>query len=99
MPTARLFNQYAPFAKDISTANTACLSFHKLLSNDAAESEKLFDACRTYGFFHLNLEGHCESERLLEDAEAMFELDRQVHEMELDEKMRYAYSPPHQLFG
>ena len=50
-------------------------------------------------FFHLNLEGHSESERLLKDAEAMFELNRQDHGIELNERMRYAYSPPHQLFG
>ena len=65
VPMRLCFDQYAPFPDHVPRANIASLSFDKLLSNDASESEKLFEACRTYGFFHLNLQGSSESERLL----------------------------------
>ena len=92
-------NQYPAFPDDVPTADIQCLSFVKLLSNDALESEKLFEACKSWGFFHLSLDGCPQGETLLKAAEEMFEFNRQVHEIKDEEKMAFAYSPPRQLFG
>jgi isopenicillin N synthase-like dioxygenase len=100
MPTIGLFDQHPPFPKEVPTADVPHLSLGKLLSDDnSVESELLFKACRNYGFFLLNLQGSPEGEALLRDAEAMFELNRELHDLDLEEKMKYAYSPPTQLFG
>ena len=99
MLTARTVAQQAPFPSNVPTAEIACLSYAKLLSGENAESSRLFDACRAFGFFHLNLESSIDGQELLQDAKDILELDRQLHELKLEEKMRYAYSPPQQLFG
>jgi hypothetical protein len=99
MPTKTLFELLPPFPNNVPIANIPRLSLNKLFANESFESERLYDACRTYGFFHLNLEGPSGGESLLKDAEAMYELDRRIHRLEQVEKMKYAYSPPSQLFG
>ena len=98
MPTAKLFSQIPPFPDDVPTADLPHVSLTKLLSNDESESSKLFQACRTAGFVQLNLKGSTEGEALLTEAETLFNVNREVNDLSMEEKMRYAYKPPN-LFG
>jgi hypothetical protein len=103
MPTQTYFNKYPAFPSDVPTAQLPRLSLSKLLNHDLshgkAESDALFKACRTMGFFLLDFTGCPEGESFLEKAETMFDLNQEVNDMEVDELMKYPYQPPNSLFG
>ena len=99
MPTQKYFDKYPSFPSDVPTAQLPRLSFSKLLDDDTNESDALFNACRSMGFFLLDFEGCSEGEGFLKRAGAMFDLNEEVNAMEVDELMKYAYQPPHSLFG
>lgn len=99
MPTQKYFNKYPPFPSDVLTAQLPRLSLSKLLDNDGAESDALFKACRSMGFFLLDFQGCTEGETFLKKAEKMFDLNEEVNAMDVDELMKHAYQPPHSLFG
>jgi isopenicillin N synthase-like dioxygenase len=99
MPTQAYFDKYPTFPSDISVAKLPRLSFAKLLVHEENESNALFEACRAMGFFLLDFQGCVEGEEFLKKAETMFGLNEQVNAMDVDELMKYAYKPPHSLFG
>ncbi|KAI2616270.1 putative oxidoreductase [Hypoxylon sp. NC1633] len=99
MPTQAYFDQYPSFPDDVHTAELQRVSFAKLLSHDAAEAKALFEACRAWGFIALDLEGCEEGQSFIQMAADMFELDKEVNSMDVEELMKYAYKPPYSLFG
>lgn len=86
------------FPDNVKTADIARLSLEKLLDHDEIESERLFHACQTYGFFHLAVDG-VEGGKFQADLQRMYELDEGLHSLPEDVKMKHAYAPPKQLFG
>jgi len=99
MPTQAYFKKYPAFPSDIPTAQLPRLSLSKLLDHEKDESDALFKACRTMGFFLLDFEGCSEGEGFLKKAEAMFDPNEEVSAVDVDELLRYSYRPPHSLFG
>jgi hypothetical protein len=99
MPTQQHFDKYPSFPREISAAKLPCLSFSKLLGHEESESDALFEACRAVGFFLLDFKGCVEGEAFLRKAETMFDLNEEVNAMDVNELMKYAYKPPHSLFG
>jgi hypothetical protein len=99
MPTERYFNKFPPFPSDVPVAKLPRLSYAKLLARDEAESVALFNASRGSGFFLVDFNTCPEGQKFLEHAERMFEINEQVNALEQDELMKYAYRPPHHLFG
>lgn len=53
---------YPPFptSPEFKTVNLETISLVKLLSQDTQEQDRVFEACKTRGFFYLEL-GGCES--------------------------------------
>lgn len=88
-----------PFPDNVRTANITTLSLKKLLSNDGAESQLLYHACRTYGFFNLDLSDSKEGEQFQASLEQMYLLNDAMHSLPEEDKMKHAYAPPTQLFG
>ena len=99
MSAPSIISRAAPFPSDVPIADIPRIKLTELQSGSVPAQAALFDACRTYGFLHLDLRGSHEGEFLLSDAEAMFDFNRALHELELDEKMKFPYEPPNQLFG
>jgi hypothetical protein len=99
MPTQNYFNKYPAFPSDVPTAQLPRLSLSKLLDYDNAESDALFKACRSMGFFLLDFQGCTEGEMFLQRAERMFDLNEEVNALDVDKLMKHAYQPPHSLFG
>lgn len=99
MPTKEYFARHPPFPSDVPVVQLECLSFTKIFARDAAECERLFQACQDIGFFLLNLRGTEEGETMLKHAETAFTLTEQIHELDQDELKRYAFKPPADLFG
>ncbi|KAL8702768.1 MAG: hypothetical protein Q9201_004069 [Fulgogasparrea decipioides] len=99
MPTSQYFARYPPFPTNVPVIDLECLSFTKLVANDASESDKLFQAAQDTGFFLLNLRGSEEGESMLKHAESAFALSEKIHEFEHEELKEYAFKPPANLFG
>ena len=99
MPTPSLFAKSPPFPSDVRTASIPRVSLARLLQRSSDEEAILFDACRTFGFLQLDLRAPSEGEALLSDAERVLHLNKTLHDLDLEEKMRYPYAPPDQLFG
>lgn len=99
MPTAKYFSKCPPFPSDVPVASIQTISLDKLERNDVEESKSLFQACREYGFFSLDLQTSSTGKALLEDAEAMFDLTDEVMDLGKATLSQYAYQPPKTLEG
>ena len=78
----------------MSVIDLARISLRNLQNNDHSVSESLYEACREYGFFLLDLEGSEEGERLLKDAEKMFDLTAAMLELDGAVLDKFAYNAP-----
>ena len=99
MPTQEIFARYPPFPSEVPSIDLKCLSFTKLLNNDAIESKKLFEASQDTGFFLIDLKGSKDGETMLEHARTAFELNKKIHDLEQAELKQYAFKPPTDLYG
>lgn len=99
MPTAEAFSAVPPFPDDVPVYELPRLTLSKLVSNDAEQSKELFQSFREHGFALLDMQGCEEGESLLEEAERMFEITRDVTlDLDIEEKMKYVPTPP-VIFG
>ncbi|MCJ1283109.1 hypothetical protein MMC26_002436 [Xylographa opegraphella] len=99
MPTVEIFDSYPPFPKDVPSAVLPCLSYNELLQGSNKESLALFQACRTDGFFLLDLQGSSEGEALLKCAQRVFDLSKVILELDQETLMKYHFKPPTNLCG
>ncbi|KAF8847922.1 Clavaminate synthase-like protein [Acephala macrosclerotiorum] len=99
MPTKSYFDKFPPFPNDIAAAQLPRIHLSKLLANDKTESNALFEASRKLGLFLLDFEDCEEGETFLKNAETMFDINKEMNETDIEEMMKYAYHPPHSLFG
>jgi hypothetical protein len=99
MPTEKLFSQCPEFPSTVPVADLPILLLDKLCEDDEDETKKLFDACREYGFFLLDLRSSKAGETLLHDAERMFELTTTTLNLNQSVLDKYAYNPPKDLLG
>ena len=99
MPTVKFFNRYPSFPTNVPTVDLPCLSHNKLRQNDDGESVALFQACRTTGFFLLDLQGSTDGEAMLECTEQVFDLSREILELDQEELLKYPFRPPTNLCG
>lgn len=99
MPTVRAFSAVPPFPDDVPVYDLPRLSLSKLIDDDSLQSNALFETFQSHGFALLDMQGCPEGETLLEKAEKMFDITREVTlELDLEEKMKYVPTPP-MIFG
>lgn len=65
------------------------LSLHSLLSNSRSESDRLFTACTTHGFLHLDLTDHPAGRALLETVDPVFGVAERACALRDEEKRRF----------
>lgn len=99
MPTSKYFDQCPPFPANTPVARLATISLSKLKLGDAGESQKLYNECREWGFFLLNLRDVEEGEALLQDAEQMFHLTEETFALDQSTLDKFAFNPPKDLIG
>lgn len=100
MPTAKAFEAVAPFPEDVPVYELPRLMLSKLISNDPSQSRELLDTFQEHGFALLDLQDCAEGKALLEEAEKMFKITRDVTVgLDVEEKMKYAVSPPKTFHG
>ena len=89
MSPPALNGQYPAFPDNLPILPLARLSYAKLLSNDAVESEKLFQAAKDQGFFLPDLSDTPDGETTLRDVEATFGIGKSFFELGLEEKKKF----------
>lgn len=99
MPTQESFKQCPPFPSNVPTAEIPAISYKELKNHSSNDSKKLFEACREQGFFLLDLRGSEDGERLLHDAEVMFNLSIALFEIEHKELLKYQCNLPKDITG
>lgn len=98
-PVANNFSDLPLFPDNVQTAPLLRLSLEKLLANDQAETQRLFQACKEIGFFYLNLEGSETGSSLLKDADKLFQVGENLFDLDLAEKQKYDFSQQKSYFG
>lgn len=89
---------YPPFPDDpqFPPAKLQTTSLRKLLEEDTLEQDRVFEACKSRGFFYLDLTG-CESgETILRDADKLARVAEQTFTLPLEEKQKYKPLPKSQ---
>jgi hypothetical protein len=100
MPTSKYFSKIPEFPSDVKVIDIPTISFENLKKGIEQDSEDLFEASREYGFFLLDLRNSEEGERLLKDAEKMFDLTAATFALGPEVlEAEYAYNPPKSLLG
>jgi isopenicillin N synthase-like dioxygenase len=90
---------YPPFPSDVSTAPLNRISLSKLLNDDEDEKECLFVACKTHGFFYLELGDSPQGQTLKEGGEQIARVAEEAFALPLDEKQKYAFAKTKTIFG
>jgi len=109
------FDSIPPFPNSIPTAPLLRISLAKILSHDADEEQRLWNACRDLGFFYLDLRNPSPTSppptlsqppnddisgaTLLRNADALFALQQQLFDLPLQEKQKYDWSARGSYFG
>ncbi|KAL3460050.1 oxidoreductase [Aspergillus heterothallicus] len=104
MPTPEYFANCPPFPEDLPGIDLTRISLAELQANRADEREKLFKACREWGFFQLKLDAGAQasietSATLLKDAEGMFRLTEELFSLDQHTLDKFAYNAPKDLTG
>ena len=92
------FGDLPPFPSNITTAPLYRLSLARL-RDDIAESERLFSASKSLGFFYLDLRNDKEGERLLDKASQLFELGPKLYALGRDKLQKYDYKSQGSYMG
>jgi isopenicillin N synthase-like dioxygenase len=80
----------APFPDDVKTVHLETLSLAKLLQNDKEELHRIYENCKSPGFFQLDLTDHEQGIQLLRDAVDCARMVRQLlPNMTVEEKRTY----------
>ena len=88
-----------PFPENIPTAPIASISLNKLLNSDDAEGKKVLEACKTFGFFYLDLSQSSVGQSLIDDSEKLHALAQEAFKLPLEEKQKFALVKGVSLFG
>jgi isopenicillin N synthase-like dioxygenase len=92
-------SELPPFPDDVPTAPIARISLSKILANDPSESAACLEACRTHGFFYLDLTSATLGKSLVEESEELLQLSYRAFDHPLEEKDKYALVKGVSLFG
>ena len=86
---------YPPFPEDpkFPQAKLQTASLKKLLAGDTVEQEHLLEACKSRGFFYLDLT-NCETgETVLRDADSLCRVAERTYSLPMEEKLKYKPLP------
>jgi isopenicillin N synthase-like dioxygenase len=99
MASVSHFKEYPAFPNNIRSASMTKISLKKLRENNKSTCQDMFQACRTLGFFLLDLSGDQQGEEFVSVIDAVLRLTKDVMALDQEEKMRYHATPPERLVG
>ena len=77
------------FPSDLPTQTLECVSFAGLRNGSPTESEKLYNACKTDGFFLLDLTDSEQGQEFIANVDNMFILQDRFFKLDYDTKRQY----------
>lgn len=91
---------YPPFPihDHYPTISLETISLRKLQDSDDAEQNRMFEACKDWGFFYLELPGAAEGETIARDADNVARVAEQIFALPVEEKLKYSLTGK-DLFG
>ncbi|KAK4506638.1 hypothetical protein PRZ48_000370 [Zasmidium cellare] len=105
MPHAEDYTEFTPdqypsfpSSPDFPTIDLETVSLKKIQENDPAEQDRMFDACKNWGFFYLELPGSEQGEVIKKGADDACRVAEKVFQLPLEEKMEYTFTGK-QLWG
>ena len=99
-PSSKSVTALPPFPEDIPIAPLVTISLRELeRSPSNLEHEHLFSAAKSLGFFYLDLRGTPEGEKLLQQADGLFDLMNEFFSLSVEEKMKYDFAAKKIYFG
>ncbi len=87
--TVDSFPGLPPFPDNVPTVNLTHVSFLKLQTGDVTEVDHLFQACKQWGFFLLDLRDTIQGSTLLDLADQVLQIGKNVFDLDLEEKNKY----------
>ena len=79
-----------PFPQDVPTIDLPHISFSKVSAGDEAEIDRLFQTCKHWGFFFLDLHESAQGANLLKLSDETLEIGRKFFELNSEEKDKYS---------
>ncbi|KAJ5579509.1 uncharacterized protein N7459_005494 [Penicillium hispanicum] len=99
MPTPPYFTKCPPFPDQIPVVDLPRISFRALQDDCRNEASNMYEACREFGFFLLDLSGSDDGTTLLNHAGRMFDLTTETFALGQETLGKFAYNPPRDLTG
>lgn len=96
---SRTTDDIPPFPSDVAAAPIATISLAKILDGDSAEAALALEACRTHGFFYLDLTTTPIGRDLINDSEDLQHLAKQIFDKPFKDKDEFALVKGVSLFG
>jgi isopenicillin N synthase-like dioxygenase len=93
-----IFPDLPPFPTDVPIAPLIRLSLAKLRRDDK-ESARFFEASKNLGFFYLDLRNDEAGERLLDEADKLFKVGKELFELGREELNKYDYKAQGVYYG
>lgn len=90
--TVDSFDGFPPFPQDVPCVDLPKISFQKLCAGDHIEVDRYFQACKHWGFFHLDLRDSSQGTPLLHLVDEIVEVGKKVFELDLQAKNKYRMS-------
>jgi len=87
---------YPPFPSGIPSVELETFSLAELEKGNDAVEDKLFETCKSRGFFYLDIKGS-KADSMKDDSEAVGRLAEEVFGLSMDEKLNYPFR--NSLFG
>lgn len=84
-------SSYPPFPDDVPSISLETFSLAELEKGDPAQQDKLFETCKTRGFFYLDLNGS-KASSMQADCDDIARLAEKVFQLPQEEKDKYAAS-------
>jgi isopenicillin N synthase-like dioxygenase len=82
-------NEYPPFPDGLPTIDLETISLHKIQNGDRAEQDRMFEACKNWGFFYLELAHSEQGEFIHRNADEVARVAEQTMALPLEEKQKY----------
>lgn len=100
MASTKYFASQPALPNDLQPiAQIVTVSLPKLVAGDVKEADAMLHACRTLGFFLLDLAGDPIGERMIAEVDIVLDIVRQTMELSMEEKNKFAHDPPRDFRG
>lgn len=81
--------EYPPFPEGLKTIELQTISLSKIQNGDTTEQDRMFEACKSWGFFYLDLSNCPQGETIHTGSEEIARVGEKFMALPLDEKLKF----------